>query len=481
MRRAFVLLACLFVVAPAAHAGLPAGFVGLYGDDSFFGGSGYREAQMSMQERSGVQTVRQPFEWWRVERTPGHFDWSDYDAYVADAATAGLQILPVLMGPPQFRSSRPPGSRSRAMFPPKRNSDFARFAAAAVRRYGDGGSFWSLRADLPYAPIRAWQVWNEPNIPNFWRSGPNAAQYIALLSDASRAIRAMDPSAEVVAAGLPNSNLGVPFLTYLAHMYKAGAKGTFDTLAIHPYSPNADGLLRLVEQARTLMDKNGDRKARIWITEFGWSTGGDASAFRVSRKGQAGRIAETLSGLVAERHALRLRGFVIFKWKDSTATTDTGGDPWPLHTGLLDNDGFPKPGYWTFARAIHGLSRPAPADASAQLALVSRRTVTLSPRGYAAVTMGCRSDAVSACAGTLRLRTADAVRCGGRSRRAGSQVGSAPFRIAVAPALVPVRLTRASRALALCIKRMRLRATVAKPGAAHIALADSVEFVLRAG
>src|SRR3954451_12715327 len=126
MRVALACVACLLALGSTAHAGLPSGFVGLYGDDSFFGGSQYRVAQMSLQHRSGVQTVRQPFEWWRVERTAGHFDWSDYDAYVADAATAGLQILPVLMGPPEFRSSRPATSKSRAMFPPKRNSDFAR-------------------------------------------------------------------------------------------------------------------------------------------------------------------------------------------------------------------------------------------------------------------------------------------------------------------------------------------------------------------
>jgi hypothetical protein len=481
MRAVPAVLACLLAAAPAAHAGLPQGFAGLYGDDAFFGDPGYRSSQLAMQSRVGVETVRQPLEWWRVERTPGNFDFSEYDGYVADAATAGLSVLPVLMGPPEFRSSRPPESRSHAMFPPQDNADFAAFAGAAVRRYGASGSFWRTHTDVPYLPIHSWQVWNEPNIPNFWRSGPDAKRYVALLEAGAAAIHAADPSAEVVAGGLPNSNLGVPFLEFLERMYAAGAKGSFDTLAVHPYSPDVAGLLSLVEGARTLMDRHGDRSP-LWITEFGWSTGGDASAFRVSERGQANRIAAALSALVAERRDLRLRGFILFKWKDSLAPPGMAADPWPLHTGLLDSGGAPKRGFWAFARVVRALRRnPASwPPGSAELARVSRRTVQLSPRGYAAVGLGCGSDEAGACAGTLRLRTAGPVSCRGVSRPPGSWLGAARFRVVVAPSIVPVRLTDAARELTRCAGRIRVRATVAKPRSAPTSAARAVEFVIRA-
>jgi hypothetical protein len=477
MRVVTIVLAGLLAAAPAAHAGLPQGFVGLYGDDAFFGDSGYRSSQFAMQSRVGVETVRQPLEWWRVERSPGNFDFSDYDAYMADAAAAGVSVLPVLMAPPRFRSSRPPESRSRAMYPPRDNAAFAAFANAAVRRYGATGSFWRTHADVPYLPIHSWQVWNEPNIPNFWRSGPNAKRYVALLRAAATAIHAADPSAEVVAGGLPNSNLGVPFLDYLERMYKAGAKGSFDTLAIHPYSRDVAGLLSLAESARTLMDRHGDR-SRLWITEFGWSTGGDASAFRVTERGQADRIGAALSALVAERRMLRLRGFILFKWKDSLVPPEMAGDPWPLHTGLLDSGGAPKRGFWVFARVVHALRRSAASwpPGPAELARVSRRTVQLSPLGYAPVGLGCGSDEAGACAGTLRLRTAGPLSCGGIARAAGSQLGAARFRVAVAPSIVPVRLTAAARRLTECAGRIRVRATVATQSAD----ARAVEFVIRA-
>lgn len=479
MRLALALVICLGACS-TAYAGLPAGFVGLYGDDSFFGGSAYRQETMSQEALVGVRTVRQPFDWWRVERRPGVFDWSDYDVYMAEAARAGIDVLPVLMAPPSFRSSRPPESKSRAMFPPKRISDYTRFVASAVRRYGFDGTFWDAHPGVPYQPIRSWQVWNEPNIPNFWRSGPDADEYVALLKHAARAIRRVDPEAEVVAAGLPNSALGVPFLEYLERMYAAGARGSFDTLAIHPYSRSAGGLLQLAEDARTVMDRHLD-SARLWITEFGWSTGGDASAFRVSERGQANRIAAVLSGLLAERRALRLRGFVLFKWRDAVAPPDLGSDPWPLHTGLIRANGLPKRGFWTFARIVRDAAQPGATGGDPDRTVLPRGTVRLSPRGYARLALGCRSAQPGACAGTVRLRVAKTVSCGGATRRAGAAIGSAAYRISIAPWTVPVRLALRDRRLAQCLGRLRVRGSAEQARAAQASAARAVEFVLRAG
>jgi Glycosyl hydrolase catalytic core len=471
MRRALLVIGMgLLSLAPVAHASVPRSFVGLYDEDA----SGLRD-----EARLGVGIVRQPFDWSRVERSPGEFDFSVYDDYVAKAADAGMSVLPILSRPPEFRSSRPADSTSRAMYPPASKTAFANFVTAAVRRYGPDGTFWVAHPRVPFLPIHAWQIWNEPNIPNFWRSGPSAKKYVALLRVGAQAVRAADPGAEVVAAGLPNSNLGVPFLRYLDDMYRAGAKGLFDTLAIHPYSRDVRGLLGLAEDARAVMDRWGDH-SRLWITEFGWSTGGDASAFRVSERGQADRIAASLSALIAERRALRLRGFIFFKWRDSVAPPDLGSDPWPMHTGLLDADGVPKRGFWAFGRVVRMLRTQPPDAGSSDPVRIERRNLRLSPLGYAAVGIGCESAETGACAGLLRLRSARAVSCAGRYLPAGSDLGATLFRVAVAPAIAPVRLRGAARQIAECAARIRVRATVANPDTAHAASARSVEFELRA-
>jgi hypothetical protein len=471
MRRATLVLAIWgALVAPSAGAALPRSFVGLYDEDV---------AGLGAQARLGVGIVRQPFDWSRVEQSPGEFDWSAYDGYVAEAAAAGVSVMPVLARPPDFRSSRPADSRSRAMYPPSSNADYADYVGAAVRRYGPDGSFWRAHPEVPYLPIHAWQVWNEPNIPNFWRSGVNAKAYVRLLRAGARAIRSADPGAEVVAAGLPNSNLGAPFLEYLDQMYRAGARGVFDTLAIHPYSRDVEGLLRLAEDARVLMNRRHDR-SRLWITEFGWSTGGDASAFRVSESGQADRIAASLSALIAERRALRLRGLIFFRWQDALAPRELPGDPWPLHTGLLRADGSPKRGFWAFGRIVDVLRRGSPTAGSAELARVRRRGVRLSPLGFAAVGLGCRSGQTGACAGVLRLQNARSVTCGRQTLPARSDLGRAAFRIAVAPAIAPVRLRASARRIAKCAGRIRVRASVAPGNRAQAAAVQAVEFDLRA-
>src|SRR3954451_20261970 len=116
MRRVLLVLGMgVLALAPMAHAGLPRSFVGLY--DEGAGG-------LADQARLGIGIVRQPFDWLRVERSPGEYDFSVYDDYVARAATAGVSVLPIL--------ARLPGRGPRVVDP----GAYANFVSAAVRRYG---------------------------------------------------------------------------------------------------------------------------------------------------------------------------------------------------------------------------------------------------------------------------------------------------------------------------------------------------------
>jgi polysaccharide biosynthesis protein PslG len=463
VRTAFLALVCLLAAVPAAHAALPPGFVGIYSDDVYFADQAYRENTLSIQAHAGIQTIRQPFNWSDVERSPGQYDFSNLDAYLVATATAGINVLPFVVSPPAWYSSKPANSTSKAQYPPKSIPAYASFVSTLVKRYGPNGVFWFEYPNLPYRPIRAWQVWNEPNIRNWWGTGVNARAYVKLLRATAKAIRAADPKAEVVSAGLPYSkNLGVPFPKYLNEMYRAGAKGLFDTLAIHAYSPNVQGLLALAESARKVMNHWHDR-SKLWITEFGWSTAGDASAFRVTPRGQAQRISAALSGLAAERNALRLRGFILFKWRDAVPPPGLGSNPWPLHAGLVLPNGTPKPSYNVFRRVVAALrSKRLARGGSAAGVEVSSKTLRLSPLGFAAVTLGCRSRRVGACGGVLRLRAAQSAGCRGAYVARGATLGRTSFRIAVAPAVAPVHLNVAARKVIACAGQLRVRAGARK-------------------
>jgi hypothetical protein len=352
---ALVAMAISFA-APQAAGAKQADFSGIVSEDVFAGDPGYQDVQLTQQRSLGFQLIRQTFRWSDIETSPGTYNFGAYDSYVAALSQHGMHVLPILFGPPPFRSSGPPNADPRGgTYAPARYEDLGDFAAAVVRRYGPNGSFWSSHPSVPYLPIKAWQVWNEPNLKYYWASGPSPAGYAALLKVTSAAIRSVDPSAEVVTAGLPDSNKGMAIDRFIKGMYKAGAGPSFNTLATNPYGKDPKQVLARVAKVRSVMNKSGGKRARIWITEMGWATGGPKGPYTVAAKKQAKLIGDTLKLLRKQRSKLKLRGIVYFNWKDAPPY-DNRSDFWGLHTGLIDQGGKPKPALKALQSVLKNLS-----------------------------------------------------------------------------------------------------------------------------
>jgi polysaccharide biosynthesis protein PslG len=349
------------VVSGALPVGvqLPRRFFGVVADDVAAAESGAaRRDTLGPIAQTGARTLRQKFDWAEIETSPGEYDFSLYDGYVADAMRHGFEVLPILFNPPAFRSSDPDADPKDGVYPPRRNVEFADFATALVRRYGPDGSFWELDPSLPRRPLRAWQVWNEPNTKHYWPTGPKPEQYAGMLRVVGAAIKRADPGAEVVTAGLPESRIGMPIDEFLTGMYRAGAKGTFDTLAIHPYARAADAVWDIMAKARGVMDRNGDADVEMRVTELGWATGGPADQpLNIGEPGQAALTRRALAGLVRARERMKLRGIVYFNWRDQPPYAGRA-DYWGLHAGLLTVDGAPKDGYWSFSETVKALTAP---------------------------------------------------------------------------------------------------------------------------
>jgi polysaccharide biosynthesis protein PslG len=337
--------------APASASHRPPGpeFVGLAAPELIALGGAELRRTLDAQLRLHIGLVRQTLDWAAIERSRGRYDFGRYDVLMEALAERGLELLPVLFDPPAFRSSRPDRGARDGTYPPRRFADMGAFAAAAVRRYGPAGSFWREHPGLRRVPIRAWQVWNEPSLPAYWPTGPDPAAYTRLLAATARSIRRADPGATVVSAGVPQSRIGIPFKRYVEGMYRAGARGAFDVLAVHAYARDTAGVLAAVSQARRLMDERGDHRP-IWVTEVGWASNGPPSSFTVGARGQARRVSSMLVALARRQAALRLRGVVYATWRDGGVYAG-GSDFWGLHTGLLPVAGRPKPAFHAFARA----------------------------------------------------------------------------------------------------------------------------------
>jgi hypothetical protein len=329
---------------------LPRDFIGIVAEDALAALPRDRRRILRRLRATGVRLIRQTFDWSLVERSPGRYELAALDAYVSAAAAARMEVLPIIFNPPPFRSSAPRRGAGRATYPPERPASLGRFAATLARRYGPQGSLWRARPRLPRVPIRAWQVWNEPNLPIYWGGDPDPPAYARLLAAAGRALKAVDPHAEVVSAGLAESRLGMPFEPFVRELYEAGAADSFDTFALHPYAADSDAAVRAVERTRELLDELDDA-APIWVTELGWASGGPGSPFTVGERGQAARIRSVFSELVDQRRDLGVRGVVYFNWRDAPPYPG-GQDFFGLHTGLLRRNGSPKPALHAFRAAV---------------------------------------------------------------------------------------------------------------------------------
>jgi hypothetical protein len=126
-------------------------------------------------------------------------------------------------------------------YPPLNPTDYANFAAAIANRYGTHGSFWAANPGLTPRPLRAIEIWNEPWHSGFWKPNPDPAAYAALVRTAAPAIKAVDPSIQVLisgdlhfgwADGKANSWLD----GWLAVLLRQDlGMGSIDGWSVHPY------------------------------------------------------------------------------------------------------------------------------------------------------------------------------------------------------------------------------------------------------
>ena len=176
-----------------------------------------------------------------------------------------------------------------------------------------------------------------------------APSYVALLKAAHDAIKAADPGARVVLAGLADSSW-----LDLARIYRVrGARSLFDIVAIHPYTARPAGVLTILDNARGVMAHAGDARKPMVADEVGWnsSLGKSPDHFGVetNEAGQARKIDAVMQILTARRTKLRLLSFDIYDW----AGTEEQGSYEFNFAGLFrfTGTGFEaKPAYRVFRR-----------------------------------------------------------------------------------------------------------------------------------
>jgi hypothetical protein len=334
---------------------------------SFFGISPQKEpteADAAYMAAGGIGSIRVAVPWSVIQPSPlPTYVWWYIDPWVERAARNGIGILPVLGG-------TPPWLEAKETTLPVGNSvereAWAGFVKAAVQRYGPGGTFWREHGPdsldpLPERPVRVWQIWNEANF-HYFAFPVSPSSYGKLVETSAPAIRAVDPGARILLAGLfgePNRGglRGMAAAEFLADLYRIpGLRDDFDGVALHPYAPRLSTLKQLVEGMHNVVRANHD-KASLYLTEIGWGSQNDPKvvAFEKGPSGQARELTRAYRYLIANRARLRLRGVYWFSWKDLYGTCSFCDSSGLFNTGT----GFePKPAWSAFLKLTGGRAQP---------------------------------------------------------------------------------------------------------------------------
>ncbi|HET8814697.1 MAG TPA: glycosyl hydrolase [Solirubrobacterales bacterium] len=317
--------------------------------------------------RGGVDSIRLPINWSAVQSSEGApFDWSASDSQIAAASRARIDVLPFLAGMPAWAERMIPvggGVQVPARLPVKgtARAGWIAFCQAAVARYGPNGSFWSENPDIPPRPLRNWQIWNEPNF-KFFVHRPNPPEYGQMVKISSNAIKAVDPGAKVILAGLfawpkggnaKSGNHNWFASDFLEAMYRGvpGIAKRFDAVALHPYSTRYQLLTPQIEEVRAVMRKREDARTGIWITELGWSSQPrtPGNSFAKGINGQVTQLKGAFKLLVKNQRKWRLQRLFWFSIDDHGAACNFCNG-----SGLF-GDGFtPKKSWFAYVRFAGG-------------------------------------------------------------------------------------------------------------------------------
>lgn len=323
------------------------------------------DRDMDQIKAMGFTWVKQQFAWRDIEGAKkGAFDWSRPDEIIYRANVKGLDVLARMDNAPDWAAPGCFDPATASMGPARNVKDWTDFLIAFATRYK--------------GRVRAYQIWNEPNLAREWcKRPPNPEQYAQLLKASYQAIKSVDPDALIVSGGLTPTTAdydqAMPDLKFFARLYDAmgnQSAGYFDLLGVHAAGfkadPEADpGVVaqdaaltngdpspteakriysfRHVEDVRQLMVQRGDGGKQIAILEFGWTSDQVNPAyswFRVSEEEKANRITRAFQ--YAKQNWAPWIGVMSLIYM---ANADWQGNEEQYWWAITNPDGTPRPAY----------------------------------------------------------------------------------------------------------------------------------------
>lgn len=193
--------------------------------------------------------------WPNVEPQKGRWDFSHVDRYVSLAESHGVEILMPLGLTPTWASSRPteksaygPGNAAE----PRDLSDWTGYVRQVATRYK--------------GRIHAYEIWNEPNLSDFFSGGPE--QMLELARAAYGVLKQVDKTVLV----LTPSATAQSGIEWLAGYLQLGGGAYADVIGFHFYvTPEPpEAMVELIEHLRAVLREKHSADKPVWNTETGW-------------------------------------------------------------------------------------------------------------------------------------------------------------------------------------------------------------------
>jgi hypothetical protein len=168
------------------------------------------ERDLEMLAAAGFRWVRADFTWEFVEDAPGRYHFAPYRRLLDALEAHELRAVLVL------NYSHRRYETERSVRTEEGRAAFAALAGAAAAQFRGRGVLW--------------EIWNEPNRPQFWRPAPSADDYVALARAAAGALRAADPDAPILAPA--TAGIDTEFIEACC---ARGLLEVIDAVTVHPY------------------------------------------------------------------------------------------------------------------------------------------------------------------------------------------------------------------------------------------------------
>lgn len=312
--------------------------------------------------QSGCEWLRLQFAWSDLEQYEGQplaaRLWP-YVRIVSRARASGLRLLVNVTHPPDWAVPADPTL-------PADPEAFAAFMGRLAARFaGD---------------VEAWQVWNEPNLPDRPGRLADPAGFLTLLQAAYPAIKTADPEALVVFPGLAPTSMMVPgfamsdlwYLERLLALDNGAARDSFDVLGMqgygtgnHPdtyfpgnlatnpgWNDSPEFYFRHAEALRVVLVNAGLAHVPVWITETGWPAGEAEFVYGYSawmtEAMQAAYLVRAFEIMRTEWHWVESS----FVWHLNTATFGHADTNPFAPFSITNDDGSPRPAFDALVAAM---------------------------------------------------------------------------------------------------------------------------------